>query len=1456
MEIPEDFRQQLIAEGHIKDDRPKKVGGIVEGIGAALNPQRLIDDPFGTLSTAVLPGGPLINAALMAIAGDDGKTPIERAGSAVGAEILSTPGVVAGLIGIGEMGYRTATGTDLDHAAFSDRGLAKTAMLDDPNLPDEIKQIIASTFDLGDLNWGLRNLTANVEWARDFTDVAKNPDGSMPLADETAGIIGSAFVGLPKALMQRAAGRIARSAGQNAAGRFAMGIANSRVGHAALRAAEISTPGTFPLSAGNIAANAGFGIAFNDISRTINGEESIINLLSGAAEQAPDRELAIQLREEASLTARARETVKDMAKDQSIDDLEPTPWDKYLMFGLGAAGAGYVLSALARRPARQIFSAGASINDTSPMNKNRSTFATQGGELDQLFGNRTGIQIRTRMQDASAPAVEAGVLAGMRAEDVEAILGAQTRAGAEQQIRSAIAYGRFSDGTRTVPLAHIHKKLEQLDTAETMSGLDPDNTIRSQWQLAQAYIYAADAQNYRNIARAELSREIAAAQRQFAATTPGSQAWTTASQRVQDLINIYNRDIRMSLTDWDDATLSRIVNAAQNDPAIVAIKRDVEKLLEDVMTYMVNRNMMTKKQAKSWRRRWGDDYMPLYEVETGSAGRGDNTGGSSTHRFARKIGKTIFDQPIITESRPHFDRNRGIKSKDIDRIQQDIFRVQRGETERVRAVNNPEDVVTALYRKVSNEIRYAEANDARRAIVKQMLASPNTQGSVRIRATRTRSQVMNNQYPKDPQLVPIHEGKNVHFVEFGDELVRQSLMFSPQATLGILNSSRKLWQAGTTGVLAPWFAIKGLAFDVTSAMVTKNAGHHLGFIDGLIGMATNSRVHLPGDPTALLDALFNGAGRQIAADVFLRDFGEWFANHLGHSNSMFAQLANLTAQGFGAQSIRAVGETLLNTYMRTSVGIMRNEGAFGDTAKWVRNPSEMIQERTSFRFSLAGRVYMSVLEGIHNGAKMAMFARGMSHLRRVHKGVRLDANTPAAKAFKHDVRKLANEVRGLSGDMSKQGSSRILSAATSAIPYSNITIQSMSRLAHAFGTHPARAMFGMFNGIAAPALAGVTALAYAGNEALDWYYNKVPGWQRAGNILLPGPELVMWLLSNSWDDYEFDPNDWMFVPIAPELVPLKEAFMAAANALFDFRSDIASDHSSRRDLFEGMSSVFNIIMPPMLNAGIEGSGYRVDTGNLMTPNASVLVKKPPLRTAAFDDTLYIGSEIHKNTADAFTALFGTAMRVATEMAVSAEASMENDGWQDAMFEALNTGIDEVQKRVPMANSQLWDKSQQYSATPITEKYYETMRDLSRVFGQFQTEMYGMVGNSKMNTRVTPYSQLPGQIKHDVDGIPAPVILGLVTASEQMFNNGVLTSLTDRMSAIVREKEQVRSKRAGVDPDARQAKLNELELERQQLAVTINDSFIEPWHQMMEQQLGQPITAHEFEQLVRRSVYGN
>lgn len=1371
--------------------------------------------------------------------GTTDKSKIERYGDATAAEILSLPGAVAGLVGLGEMGGEAIAGTNVEHAALSTEGSQKLAMLEDETVPPEVKAVIADNFSADDLNWGLRNLTANRDWAHNYVGADSYDNHMLPLDEEIAGIIGSAFVGVPRALVSKVGQRIATAAGTNAAGKFALSIASSRVGRATGRALEVATPVTFPLSAGNIAANAGVGIALSDVQRTLIGEDSIINAVRGIQDKPDiDPVKAMQLAGHGRDTQNARQTLPSMAHGNAseLDDMERTPWDKYLQLGVGGVATLYVLSALAGRPARAPFSAGNSTRDVDVRNPNNSDIIG-GQQLEQLFGTDTGLQIQTRVQDASAPSARAAVLGGMDRNDIDAVIAAQTRSGAEQLVQTAVTTGQLPYKHTTIPrVADLNDQYMRFDNNSRLPSA-PVQGVETQRQLANAYIYALDAKKYRDVARAELTQTIGGLQVKQGKQTPGTPAHTRTNAEIQRLTNMMNNDIRMSMTRWSDTDIGRIIAMGNSDPRIQAFKTRVEGVMNGMLSHRQFMGEIDSTSATSWRNRWGNDIVPLSESYLGTAGTTGLWGKVS--RANEAVKETVYGKTEEKSSVARLDSPRPTDPDTIEARQQSPQ----------LAVNNPIDVVAALHRMVGQTIRYTEANNARIRIIDQLAGNPNTKDTIRRVGDYSRRQVSSGNLPfsmaEKSHYLPVHRRGRVEFWEFGDDLLRQSLDFAPHSIGGVLNTSRRIYQSLTTGKFAPWFAPKGLLFDVFASTVTKNKGTALGYLDGAVMKAFDGRYHIPGDPTAFLDALINGSGRAFATETFIKNFGDWFANHLSNSNTMFARMMEAGAQAAGVQGgLKAVGEGMLNRYARTSVGVLRNEGGLGNSATWFDNPADKMFDSAGMTFNMAGRTYMTMLESIHNGAKVAMFSRGHAMLKKKY-GTR-----PVPRI---EILKLADQVRNISGDMSKTGRSEIVNRITDAMPYSNVTIQSMS---HVYGTaarNPMRTGVGLFNGIGIPMITGLLAMSYAGNETLDWYFNKVPGWQRASTIPVPTPSAVQ-RITNS--DYEHDANDWILVPIAPELTPLKEMFSYGVETLFGFRANEQVRDNSIRDLKEALGSVFNIVMPPSVNAAVEGSGYTLDTGNLFTEGRSPIREKPSLRTAAFDDTTSVNSEIHKNTVDAVTALFGTAMQIATNMGTSlTHASADNADFDEAMGSMFGQAAFDIKKRTAVANTAIWGLSSQYAGTPLTEAYYATMNDLTPVFRQFAVETRGMVGNSEGNTRVFGISEMPDKIRNDVDGIPAQLIRQAVVQSHTMFNNPVLEGLTSRMSAIIREKEGVRGNMRA-NPEERLNKLNELEAERQSVAAVINESFVENWLEQMETAFGEPITARQFTSIVRRSVYGD
>lgn len=1395
-----------------------------------------------------------INEADHLINGPDAETQdtkLERYGKSVVAELAQTPGTVAGLVGLGEMGARVVMGEDISTAALSDAGRQKVALVENPNISPEIKASIADTFGPEDLNSGLQEMSEWYDWASELTDLKRDiHTGEVPLDEELAGIIGSAFVGLPKAVVARAVGTIAEKAGRTAAGRMAVRIAESRVGRVAIRAGEMSLPGTFPLTPGNIAANVGVQVGINDVMRTLQGEQSLLNI---SAEALTDDPLTKRQIEQQQLHVKQARIASNQAlTDQPTDDIGDTPWAQWAMLGAGALGIGAILSAAAGRPSRGLFSAGGSVRDGSAINRNLSD-VRGGNQLEQIFAPGKAETLRVvgqqQTQDATTSVLRATEKATNRqmSDYVDAVLATQTRAGAEQLINIAAFDGKMPMTGITVPrLAEIDSIYRRLDNSKPLN-LNLPEGITTQRQLASAYAHALDAQRYRQLADAEIANELPQLSDRIirARRSRNVVRERELTERYAQLLKLREDPdkIRMSMEQWSRSDLQRIIQAGEQDEKIVAIQKSLQKVLQGLSAHRVKMGETSAEDARIWAARWRGTRIPLQLDPLGNTGvNGGLWGGAK--RGAKQITKAVFDKPETKDNTVSINKGRAL---DIDTI---VARSQLdtdvGDTNKV---NVPTDPITAVHAEMSRVIRYTMANDARRTVIDTMRASPATRNALRKVSINGRDQFTRNQIASGngPELkrhyLPIARDGKIEFWEFGDDIIRQGLELSPHASAGFFNYTRRMWQQFTTGALAPWFAPKGLLFDVTAAAVTKQKGDRLGFIDAAIGSMTNGRSGLQGDPTAFFDALY-GASKGIYYDAFMKNFGNWFANHLGNSSSLFANMIDMGAKGAGFDGVKAMGEAMLDRFHRSTIGVLHNEAAFGNASTWLQNPADQMIEARSLKFNLATKAYISMLDSIHNGAKIALFSRGYAALQ---------AKYGAGKVPRSAIVKLGHRARSLAGDMSKQGASETLAKVTGALPYSNVTIQSMAQVYGMMARQPVRAMQGLFNGIAVPTAVGFFALSQ-NEEARDWFFNKVPGWERASTIPVPTFETAVRVANGTYGTEQWQRDDFMLVPIAPELVPLKELFASALGYIGLRNGEV----SPGGDLYDAFASVFNIVMPPAASAAVAfGGGGSVNPAGIFDENQSVFRKQQELRTTPYNDKMYVNGVMDRNIAEGLAALFGTAGRIAIEMMESGahEARVNESATIDEVLGTMfDQGSFEATKRVPIVKD-MWGLTTQYSSTPVTESYYQTMRDLSTVFGQFDVEMNTMLGNSDLRTRRFSISELPNRIRYDVDGIPAETIKSLVVDAKMTFDsNPVLEGFTKDMSRIVRERELVRSNRS-MKPELRESMLNQLEVERQETARIVAEQFIQPWLNRMEQMLGQEVSARDIADIVERSVMG-
>jgi hypothetical protein len=1396
----------------------------------------------------------------------------ERALRHGASEVASTPGAIPALIGIGEAGARMLGGMSFEQAALSDNGRRLAEIINNDQAPPELRAAAADMFDPArHFNWGLRNATEWYEWGTKWggnldrklgltegEEFERRP-GEVPLDEEIAGIALAALPGLPAKVVASLGTKITQSLGRVAGQQFVTRIAQStpgRISGKVVGATGYFMPGTFPLTPGNVAMNIGASTALNDVMRNLAGETSLIGEVTGENERI--RQLAET--NAPVTTMRARQAAGVEVALNGVDDPPVTATDigahRYIDYGnvltiggitgLALIGAAALRGRVASPSAGGSFYSGGTIANTNT--------STSTPKLEQSVGAARAVD--NQLFDSTSAMVETARKAGGddAAERLELLASVHTRAGSEQMLNNVATLGMIGDtGIKTTPLNLIRTATQSLSRKRTFThGITNLKGADSEYEFFSIATHARqaliDRQQMRTKASEAVRVESTKLSQMIASGRYTPRELTEQTARVTKAQQVQNASgtIRPEFENLSDGDLQRMVNILETNPRMLEVDDMYSKFFKDFIDAMESMGVIDGTKAREMRTTYG------YVSKSGRSGVGyrplhEDQFAGQTNAMARrflKAGKELF-----SDKNARKNSGQPLNERSLDPAE--FFdAAQSGNPKKV--VNNPGDIITRLYEYAGNTLRHAEHNLVVRELVDVMTSNPTTARSLRKypigkngATSVTKAQLASGRFDPPSHLVKVERGNNVEFWEFADQVIADSLQFNPYAAIPFFNNARRAYQAGTTGPLAPFWAPKGFLFDYFTAHITRPKGRSLGMLDSAVRKLSNDRMGVPGDPTFLLESIM-GVGRGIYGSQ-TKALADWFVNDLAQSNGIFAQIAQSTV---GRQWLESVGLKLHDAYLRSTLGIMDSFGRFGSTSASLKSPYDVGLFNLQAADSLAAKSWLGMVGSIHNGVKIAYFARNLADLQAKTRG-------PVSLA---DIRKLTHEARTIAGDMSKSGASETMNKITSAMPYANVMIQSMR---HIYGGSMARMakgdfapMAGLFFGTFVPGYMAMQALSRANEQTdgavFDWYYNKLPAWQRVSSIIFPNP-----LSENTGP---FDPaTDIIEIPIAPETVPLLQMARAWAESSGVIEGDQRMSGGLQTDTADAMGTLMNLAVPPPIGALAEGFGYRVYMGDavagiMLGGGRGIVGQKPGLEGAVDESQMRLNSSIHRDVRDTLAAVFGTSMRMIVESLDAGDAAADKDGLYAGMSQVLSHLSFEAQRRTPVANRALWGIDTAYRGNPMTEKYYQTISTMQQVFRMDENQNTGEVGGKTKGATIYPWSERPDLITRDVEGIPVATLRSAVALSTQMLTSGEARELASQIGQVDRTITMVDGNRA-MDPRKRHEQINTLIDFRNRFAEALYGSVIQPWEQQMEQMLGKPVDADEFVRIMKQGVGG-
>lgn len=1267
----------------------------------------------------------------------------------------------------------------------------KKAMLDEWQKSDQFYEVMTNN-----MSPGLRLGAQANAFANNITGVNARPD-QQTAWDDVFQAVGGAAIGVPVNVVEKLTARLTRVMGEKAARSVGMRIAG--------KAAELLTPGTFPFTPGNVAANAAVGAGMSEGIRALSHAPTVIG---GQGDQSIDD-----------------------PSDKPIADPRLEPQDGHganlnAQIDNGVAATGATLAAFFSLPAfRKAIASGV---------KAGPSLAEQGNALKPILSPITGLA------DSQAPLTVGAKKMGATPEMVDSIdaqLGKASASNMHQEVSNVTNFGVLANHNDTIPIEHIKKAASQLN---------PDD-----YDVFQKYLYAKQRQQDSDIYEQTLTEQARreTLNLQAAQARGDNRAIGQAQTKLADLhvkrANLVNDtvDSRSSMIDWSEGDVQAYIHAGEQNPNVSGVVDLFRRSTNDMMSYTHNNGVIDS--AEMARRLMNRNiYVPMREVS-----RAD-----------------MVDQPLRRKGMLFLDRVFGNNSKtEYDFHSSDAARnVEGGDRPRV---NIPKDPLVALTQAWDDAVRSVTANNARRAVVDTLRATPQANGTMYkqfefdVGNGRKVSSMSPEQYQaigrkqveayKRPLTRVIRNGK-YEFYDFSDEGMTRAMEFAPMAHIPIWNQARKVWQTATTGAFAPWFAVKSVTWDPQVVKMTAPKGRSFGFIDTYARMLFNESSivnhtldHLP-DPSAFLSV--TTAMPYAVSMRAARALGHKIGDDLALNSGVFGNIAKLPG---GRQVVDNAGTALVAMFDRSVFNVMSRNMSM---SVGLLNDNTRIADdfnRQTGRINALGETaknfwhgYKAMIESVQGGAKVAYFYENYARLHHKYQG-----NIP-----KDEIDSLVYDVRRSSGDMSKMSGNKAIQLTSSAFPYINPTIQGTRHiLASAKDPQNASKFWAQFVGSAVlPAVGAYTVLSQW-QGALEYWQNNTPEWRQMSGLPLPNPEAwYEYMSTGKWP--AFSPDKLTILELAPEITMLLNPVLAGMRSVGLLQNDKHVPTGMLHDMGTIMDQVTGFATPPPLQAAFAASGQRLDVHGLMSGQIASPINDLTFGGANADQMTW-NSRIPRQVYDVVGALAGSAGQVAMQTLNTADiAYRDGQSPGEILAKATDTFKSEAVQRVPDIPLIYQTPNKDYAFTPESEYVYDTERALEPLLGASRQQSVETdskhVSDMLEQQGMTPPQKISDPLLKDLST--------LVYAT--LRKKGDYKSAADDYTETRKLLNGLAASRARWPEDTYHAKYNEIVQQQQQLKATqarmlqdLEQSIRSDYGQLFEDSYQQPFTFGNLANAVRKNV---
>jgi hypothetical protein len=553
----------------------------------------------------------------------------------------------------------------------------------------------------------------------------------------------------------------------------------------------------------------------------------------------------------------------------------------------------------------------------------------------------------------------------------------------------------------------------------------------------------------------------------------------------------------------------------------------------------------------------------------------------------------------------------------------------------------------------------------------------------------------------------VYRGEHGSLVEVihNEKHIQEALKFAPAAVVPILNQSRKMLTAMTTGAGNPKF---GLLVSNPYDFIAGSLLRHKSMAYGPISYMAHRTFGMGSMKARVISAL--AAGPEAAINVFASypyyfvksTISEFFGNIL--AKRWEVDLAKNTGIGKipGAQALlggitqamsKAYDASMTNLTKTMKAGHVAN--ASDDVLSLIRNINSITKKRPEWKSGANN--YLGMLQVWLDVPKQMALSQNLKLYKRELAKGRQQAQY-MSEAF------IADQARMVGGDMARVSGAKWLQRVVSVAPWFNPNIQALRYLRQRVMEAPVENMTRLMS------FGLVAAWAYnqvgSDKETNDWYFNQLPNDQRIKSIPFPDPFRYIGRQMGMNIPRGTPEQENILVPVPPEMMLIILPFIHGARALGLVKNpDVVVPQSLGDDMEHARDQVFGLATPPIAQSIAGLYGKKFEPGKLLGGESPFRDIREPQFAGVNKDMMSPQSRIPHAWYDAISGLLGTTISTTLEAANVADIHTRAPG--GSIEKGLVEGGRKLGTSIALQTpgvSHLWpDANRRYIYTPIAEK---------------------------------------------------------------------------------------------------------------------------------------------------------